>query len=61
MLVLKKKAAELFSLERQVRGFRARGSVAHMTRKQDGGSNQCIGVYTEILSPGNKMLPSKST
>ena len=30
--------------------------VAHvgMTRKQDGGSNQCISVYTAILSPGNK-------
>ena len=24
-----------------------------MTQKQDGGSNQCIRVYTVILSPGN--------
>ena len=36
----------------------APGSVAHnyvgMTRFQDGGSNQCISVYTAILSLGNK-------
>ena len=25
-----------------------------MTQKQDGGSNQCISVYTAILSLGNK-------
>ena len=25
-----------------------------MTRKQDGGSNECISVYTAILSPGSK-------
>ena len=29
-----------------------------MTQKQDGSSNQCISVYTAILSPGNKMLTS---
>ena len=30
-------------------------SVAHgMTQKQNSGSNQCISIYTAILSPGNK-------
>ena len=29
-----------------------------MTQKQDGGSNQCISVYTAILSPGNKINAS---
>ena len=36
----------------------ARSSVAHnyvgMARKKDGGSNQCINVYTAISSLGNK-------
>ena len=30
-----------------------RGSVADAARKQNGGSTQCIRVYTAILSPEN--------
>ena len=32
-----------------------------MTRKQDGGSNQCISIYTAVFFTGKYMLASKST
>ena len=32
-----------------------------MARFQDGGSNQCIIIYTTISSPGNKIFTSKRT
>ena len=39
---------------RCIMGSRQRSPYVGMTRKQDGGFNQCISIYTAILSPGNK-------